>query len=192
MTHLMHDASAGMFTQLLKGLDAILDKAASHCEARKIEETVLTGERLFPDMLPFTKQVQLSCDFAVRAVFRLTGQEPPRFADEEKSFAELKLRIAKALAAINGVDAAAFEGSEARIVTFPMGPAGNQSFAGSAYLFSFAIPNFTFHVTTAYALLRENGVELGKRDFMGDFMSDPMGASIGASMGASMGDKKKG
>ena len=167
MSALMHEASIVMFTQLLGGLDTILDKAAAHCEARKIDASALTSARLFPDMLPFTKQVQLSCDFAVRAVYRLTGQEPPRFADEEKTFPELKERIAKALATISAINTEAFTGSETRNVTFPMGPAGNQTMSGSSYLFTFAIPNFTFHVTMAYAVLRENGVELGKRDFMG-------------------------
>jgi uncharacterized protein len=167
MSTLMHDGSVGMFAQLLRGLDANLDKAAAHCAANKIDPAALTGARLFPDMLPFTRQVQLACDFAVRAAFRLAGQEPPRMPDEETTFDELKARIAKALGAIESLDKGAFQGSESRTVTFPMGPAGMQSYAGSAYLFNFAVPNFAFHVTTAYAILRENGVALGKRDFMG-------------------------
>ena len=118
-------------------------------------------------MFPLTAQVQLSCDFAVRAAFRLAGQEPPRTPDNEKTFDELKTRIAKALAEIEGLDVPAFAGSESRSITFPMGPVKNHTMVGSTYLFSFAIPNFIFHVTTAYAILRENGVTLGKRDFMG-------------------------
>lgn len=167
MSHLMLQASVETFNQLLKALDAILDKAAAHCEARGIDPTVLVGARLFPDMLPFSRQVQLACDFAARASSRLAGLEPLKFEDTEKTFPELKARIAAALAQVNKTDRDAIAASEARSITVPMGKLGEKTMLGSAYLFRFALPNFYFHVTTAYDILRENGVELGKFDFVG-------------------------
>ncbi len=167
MSDLMITASVGTFRQILPALDAILDKAAAHCAARKIDPSVLVNARLYPDMLAFARQVQLTCDFAARTVSRLAGQDIPSFPDVETSFGELKTRIATALAHVNSVDKAAIVAGEARDVTFRTGPDSNMTLKGSDYLFRFALPNFYFHAATAYDILRENGVELGKRDFMG-------------------------
>jgi uncharacterized protein len=167
MSDLMITASVGTFRQILPALDAILDKAAAHCAARKIAPSVLVNARLYPDMLAFARQVQLTCDFAARTVSRLAGQEIPSFPDVETSFGELKTRIAAALAHVNSVDKAAIAAGGTRDVTFRTGPDSNTTLRGADYLFRFALPNFYFHAATAYDILRENGVELGKRDFMG-------------------------
>lgn len=156
------------FIQTLTALDAILDKAAAQAAASKIQPDVLLGARLYPDMLPFTRQIQLACDFAKNVVGRLGGGENPKIPDEETSFDELKARIARTLAYIKGADDAALDAGLAKDVTFPRGPSATATMKGEAYLTRFAVPNFYFHATTAYAILRENGITLGKRDFLGD------------------------
>jgi len=166
MTVSMYQASAPRFVRMLNNLSALLDKAELYCVERKIDPLVLTGARLAPDMLPFTRQITIACDTARGAVARLAGIENPRHEDTEKSFAELKARIAKTLAFIGGVKAAQFDGSEDRDVTIKL--AGREvSFRGLDYLFAFAQPNFYFHAVTAYAILRHNGVPLGKSDYLG-------------------------
>ena len=154
------------FVQTLKALDVILDKTVEQAAARKIQPEVLLGSRLAPDMLPFSRQIQLTCDFAKNAAARLVGGENPKHPDEEKSFDELKARIAKVLAFVDGIDDAAFEAGLGREVTFPRGPAATVTMPGEAYLTRFAVPNFYFHATTAYAILRENGIHIGKQDFL--------------------------
>jgi uncharacterized protein len=168
MSALLFEASVGTFRQILPALDKVIDKAAAHCAARKIDPAVLVNARLYPDMLAFARQVQLTCDFASRASFRLAGLEPPAFADVETSFDELKDRIARALAAIASVDRAAIEAGETRAITFRTGPDSNTTLPGAGYLLRFALPNFYFHATTAFDILRENGVEIGKRDYIGE------------------------
>lgn len=155
------------FIQTLTSLNAILDKALEQAEARKIAPEVLLNARLSPDMLPFTKQIQLCCDFAKNTAARLSGIENPRKPDEEKSFAELKERIAWTLDFIRKVDQAALDAGLAKDITFPRGK-GEAVMKGEVYMTRFALPNFYFHATTAYAILRENGIQLGKMDFLGD------------------------
>ena len=162
----MHRASVPAFVQILTALSLILDKAAAHCAARKIDPAVLLNARLFPDMLPFTKQVQIACDFAKNALARLSGTEAVKFADDEKSFDELKARIARTLDLIKAAKPESIDGSEDRDVTVSIG-GQPMTFKGEAYLVSSVLPNFYFHAATAYDILRHNGVEIGKRDFLG-------------------------
>jgi len=127
---------------------------------------VLLCSRLAPDMLPFTRQIQLACDFAKNASARLAGGENPKFPDEEKTLEELKARIAKTLAFVESVDDAALDAGLDRDVTFPRGPAATVTMRGVDYLTRFAVPNFYFHAATAYDILRENGLQIGKMDFL--------------------------
>jgi uncharacterized protein len=164
----MYQASVPPFLQMLSSLSAILDKAEAHAEARKIEPAVLLNTRLIPDMFPLIRQVQLASDFAKGAAGRLAGVELPKFPDTETNFAELKARIAKTIDFLVGLTPAQIDGSESREITIPI--AGQpHSFTGQNYLVKFALPNFYFHHATAYAILRQSGVELGKRDFLGQF-----------------------
>jgi hypothetical protein len=162
----MSAVALGSFEQTLTALSKILDKAAAHCTAKKIDPSVIMGLRLTPDMLPFVKQVQLACDFAKNGVGRMVG-EPPKFADEEKSFDELKARIAKTLDFIKSFKPEAIDAATDKEVTIPIGPQQTLTLKGADYVVGFALPNFYFHATTAYDILRQSGVELGKRDFMG-------------------------
>jgi len=153
---------------MLASLSAILDKAAVHAAARKIEPSVLLNTRLTPDMFPLVRQVQLAADFAKGAAGRLAGVELPKFPDEETSFAELTARIAKTVDFIETLKPAQIDGSESREITIPIG-GQPYKFSGQNYLIGFALPNFYFHHTTAYAILRQCGVEIGKRDYLGAF-----------------------
>lgn len=166
MTLSMHQASTPLFRQGLTALSAILDKAVSQCDERKIDPAVLLADRLAPDMFPLTKQVQLACDFSKNTVCRLAGREPPRFEDTESTIDELKERIARTLALLETIPASEVDGSEERTVTLNIG-GQPMSFAGQAYLLHFALPNYFFHLTTAYDILRHNGIQIGKRDFVG-------------------------
>jgi hypothetical protein len=163
----MYQASAPRFVNMLKNLSALLDKAQAHCEAKKIEPAALTAFRLYPDMFPLTRQVQIACDTAKAAVARLAGIEVPKHEDTEQTFAELKARIAKTVAFIESVKPAQLDGSEGKEIVLKM-RSGEVKLAGLQYLMAQAYPNFYFHVTTAYAILRHNGVEIGKRDFVGN------------------------
>jgi len=168
MTITMYQASVPAFTQMLGSLAAILTKAEAHATAKKIDPAVLLGARLFPDMLPYTRQIQLTCDFAKNTTARLAGQEPPKWEDKESSFAELQARIGKTLDFLKGYKPAQIDGAEERDVTIPIG--GNPTtFKGQRYLVGFALPNFYFHLSAAYAILRHNGIEVGKRDYLGQF-----------------------
>lgn len=160
-------ASIPVFEIGLNALSVILDKAEAHAEAKKIDPTVLLNARLFPDMFPLTRQVQIACDQAKNGAARLAGLEPPKHEDNEKTFAELKARIAKALAYVKTLDAKAIDVATDRQVTFPLGPNNKGHMKGADYLNHFALPNFYFHLTTAYDILRHCGVEIGKRDFLG-------------------------
>jgi hypothetical protein len=162
----MSGAGVPSFVQMLTALSKIIDKAAAHCTAKKIDPAVLINARLFPDMLPFTKQIQITCDFAKNTVARLAGVEAPKFPDDEKTFDDFKARIAKTLEFVNSVKAAQIDGTEEKDITFPVGPQ-TMTLKGTAYLINFALPNFYFHATTAYDILRHNGIEIGKRDFLG-------------------------
>jgi hypothetical protein len=163
----IHAASVARFAHMLKNLAVLLDKAEAHCTARKIDPAAITSYRLFPDMLPFTRQVQIACDSAKGAAARLAGAEVPKHEDTEQSFADLRARIAKTLDFIESVPKAKLEGSETREVVIKL-RGEDVKFRGDQYLLNFALPNFYFHVTTAYNILRHNGIELGKRDFIGN------------------------
>ena len=166
MTISMYQASAPRFANTLKNLSAILDKAQAHADARKIDPKVLTAARLYPDMFPMLRQVQAACDTAKGAVARLAGVEPPVYEDTEQTLAELKARISKTMAFIQTVQPAQIDGSEEREVVLKF-RSGEVKFKGMQYLLGHALPNFYFHVTTAYDILRHNGVEIGKRDYIG-------------------------
>lgn len=164
----MHQASVPIFVQMLTALSQVLGKAQAHAEAKKIDPAVLIAARLAPDMLPLASQVQIACDFAKGTVARLAGAEVPSWPDTEKTFAELANRIKRTLDFVQSFKAAQVDGSEARDVTVKI--AGKPAtFKGQPYLVRFVLPNFFFHTTTAYAILRHNGVDLGKRDFVGQF-----------------------
>jgi hypothetical protein len=162
----MYQASAPRFANILRNLSAIIEKAEAYCAARKIEPAALTSYRLFPDMFPFTRQVQIACDSAKGAVARLAGVEIPKHEDTEQTFAELKARIAKTIDFVESVSAARIDGSEDKEIVLQM-RSGERRFKGMQYLLGHAYPNFYFHVTTAYNILRHNGVEVGKADFIG-------------------------
>jgi hypothetical protein len=162
----MYQASAPRFANLLRNLAAIIDKAEAHCAAKKIDPAALTGFRLYPDMFAFARQVQIACDTAKGAVARLAGVEIPKHEDTEQSFAELKSRIAKTIDFVESVPAARIDGSEDKEIVLAM-RSGERRYKGMQYLLGFAYPNFYFHVTTAYNILRHNGVEIGKQDFIG-------------------------
>lgn len=162
-----YDSAVPAYLQMLGSLSAILDKAEAHAAAKKIEPQVLLGARLYPDMLPLTRQVQTACDQAMRGCARLTQTEPLSVPDTETTFAELKARIAKAIDYVKGHTPAQFEGADARDVTFPIGGGKTTTMSGQQFLTSFNLPNFYFHVAIAHGILRHNGVEIGKRDFLG-------------------------
>jgi hypothetical protein len=169
MTLSMHAASVPVFRQMLGSLDNLLAKAESHAAERKIDASALLQARLFPDMFALLKQVQIACDFAKGVSGRLAGVELPVFDDSEQTFAELRALVAKTVAFVDGLDAARFDGSEDREIVLRPGTPKERRFVGQAYLLNYGLPQFFFHVTTAYALLRHNGVELGKKDYMGSY-----------------------
>ena len=162
----MYHASLPVLQRMLGTLSAILHKAEAYAAARKIEPSVLLNARLAPDMLPLVSQVQIATDTAKGCAARLAGLEVPSYADTESSFAELQGRIDKTRAFIAGIDAAQLEGSEGRSITLKF-PNMELNYNGQDYLLGFVLPNFFFHVTTAYAILRYNGLEIGKMDFLG-------------------------
>jgi uncharacterized protein len=162
----MFNASVPVFEIGLNALSALLDKAQAYAEAKSIDAAVLLDTRLFPDMFTFTRQVQSACDQAKNGSARLTGIDPPTYEDNEKTLADLKARIAKTLAFVKTLDAKKIDGSADREITFPLGRNKGQM-KGADYLNHFVVPNFYFHLTTAYDILRHCGVEIGKRDFIG-------------------------
>jgi len=163
----MYQASAPRMVNILKNLSAILDKAQTHVDAKKIEPAVLTHFRLYPDMLPMKRQVQIACDTAKGALARLAGVEVPKHEDTEETFAELKARIAKTVAFIETIKPAQIDGSEEKNIHLKLGTR-EVDWKGMQYLLGQALPNFYFHVVTAYDILRHNGVEIGKRDYIGN------------------------
>jgi hypothetical protein len=162
----MYQASVPVYLQYLNSISAILDKGAAFAESKKIDPAVLLQTRLYPDMHPLVKQVQIFTDQATRGVSRLAGVEPPPFPDTENSFADLKARIAKAIEHVQSFAAEQIDGSEGRDIVMKT-PRGDLNFKGLQYLLGFSLPNFFFHATTTYAILRHVGVEVGKMDFMG-------------------------
>ncbi|MDQ1920209.1 DUF1993 domain-containing protein [Massilia pseudoviolaceinigra] len=168
MTFSMYDASVPVFKQILTSLSAVIDKAEAHATEKKIEPAALLQARLYPDMFPFLRQVQVAADFAKGCCARLAGVDVPRYEDTEQTFADLKERIAKTLAFINGLPQDGIEASAQRDISTSSG-ANAKHFKGQVYLVHYALPHFYFHATTAYAILRHNGVEVGKKDFIGSF-----------------------
>ena len=162
----MHAMSVGLFIPMLGNLSALLDKGATSAESRKFDTAVLASARLAPDMLPLTRQIQLSCDFAKNSTARLAALDPPKFEDNETTFAELKARIDKTLAYLKTVPASAVDGSEDRGIVIPLRDR-KLEMKGLPFLQRWVLPNFYFHVVTAYAILRHNGVEIGKMDYLG-------------------------
>jgi hypothetical protein len=162
----MSNASIPAFEIGLNTLSALLDKAEAHAEAKGIDTTVLLNARLFPDMFAFIRQVQSACDQAKNCGARLAGVDPPRYEDNEKTFAELRARIAKTVAFVKSLDAERIDAATDREITFPFGQS-KWHMRGVDYVNHFALPNFYFHLTTAYDILRHCGVEIGKRDFLG-------------------------
>jgi hypothetical protein len=162
----MYQASVPVFAQGLRALLGILGKAQAHAEARGIDPAALLQARLYPDMLPFNRQIHLCTDFAKGPVARLAGQEPTSFADVETSFADLIARVQNTLAIVEGFSADQIDGSEDKDITL-IRRGESTVVKGQAYLLEQAMPNFYFHLTTAFAILRHNGVEIGKKDFLG-------------------------
>jgi uncharacterized protein len=162
----MYDFSIPVITHGLNNLSALLDKAAAHAAAKKFDSVVLAQARLFPDMHPLARQVQIACDTAKGAAARLAGIEVPKHEDTETTLAELKARIAKTVDFLKSVSAAQLKDAESRAIEIKF-PNGSWKFTGIGYLNDFVLPNFYFHVSMAYALLRKNGVEIGKSDFLG-------------------------
>ena len=168
MSVTLYQASVPQFIRMLGNLKGILEKAAAHAAAKKIDESVLLNARLFPDMFPLTRQVHIATDFARGTSARLSGVEPPAVEDKEQTFAELVARVDTAIAYVKSLPAAKFEGAETRQITRKVRGV-DKSFAGTDYLFQYSLPNFYFHLATTYAILRHNGVEVGKGDFVGTF-----------------------
>lgn len=161
----LYDVSVPAFLHTLGNLKALLQKALAYAETRKFDPNVLAGVRLAPDMLPLTKQIQIGCDAAKIGVARLTGTESPKFEDNETTMEQLIARIDKTIDYLRSVDAKSFEGAETREVKI-VSPKQTYTLTGLNYLRHWALPNFYFHVTTTYALLRHNGVDIGKQDFL--------------------------
>ncbi len=169
MTISLYAASVPVFKQMLKSVDGILAKAEEHAVARKIDPNALLQARLFPDMFPLIRQVQVASDFARGVSARLAGVEVPKFEDNQQTFADLHELIAKTLSFIDGVTPEQIDGHEDRVIVTRPGTPKERKFTGQSYLLTYGLPQFFFHVTTAYALLRHNGVEIGKGDYMGKY-----------------------
>lgn len=162
----MSSAVLPTLQHMLRNLSHIVDKGEAHAQGRGFDPAALTQFRLAPDMLPFTRQVLIACDAAKNGVARLSGVEAPKFDDKETTFAELKERIQKTLDYLETVPAGALDGTEDKDITFPVGRDKTRTMKGEAYLKHWMLPNFFFHITTAYAVLRHNGVDLGKSDYL--------------------------
>jgi len=169
MTLSMYQASVPVFKQMLGGLSGVLAKAEAHAVARKIDPVVLLQSRLYPDMFALLRQVQVACDFAKSVSARIAGVDVPSFEDKEESFADLQDRIVKTRAFIDSLTAAQIDGSEERRIVTQAGTPKEKIFSGQSYLLNYGLPHFFFHTTTAYAILRHNGVEVGKKDFIGSY-----------------------
>lgn len=169
MTISMYSASIPVFKQMLNSLDGVLAKAEAHAAERKIDPNALLQARLFPDMFPLLRQVMIATDFVKGSAARLAGVDVPSYEDTEQSFAELHARIAKTIAFIDSLRVEQIDGSEKREITIQPGTPRERKFAGQPYLLHYALPQLFFHVTTAYAILRHNGIDIGKRDFIGSF-----------------------
>jgi len=169
MSSPMYTHSVPVFTQMLMALRAILAQADAHVTARSIEPDALLQARLFPDMFPLLKQVQIAADFARGIAARLAGVEVPAYEGKEASFADLDALLARTLAFLETVNASQFEGGDTQDIVLRPGTPKEKKLSGQAYLANYGLPQFFFHVTTAYAILRHNGLPIGKRDYMGAY-----------------------
>ena len=169
MTNNLYATSVPLFKQMLGGLKDVLAKAEAHAVAKKIDPNALLQARLFPDMFPLLKQVQVATDFAKGVAHRLAGVEVPTMDDTELTFADLQARIDKVLSLISGLDAAQFEVAATREIVTQAGTPKEKRFTGQSYLVNYGLPHFFFHTTSAYNILRHNGVEVGKRDYIGTY-----------------------
>jgi hypothetical protein len=167
MSFSMSKASLPAFETGLNALSGVLDKGAAHAAAKKIDPTVLAQSRLAPDMFPLARQVQIACDMAKNGSSRLAGVEAPVFEDNETTLDQLKTRVAKTVAYLKTLDGKKMDASGDREITFPLGPTNKGHMKGDDYLNHFMLPNFYFHCTAAYAILRHCGVDVGKQDFLG-------------------------
>ena len=166
MTISMSSASLPICKTMLANLSHLLDRGQAHAQAKEFDPAALLQFRIAPDMLPFTRQIQIACDAAKNGLARLSGAEAPRFEDSEATFAELKGRIQKTLAFLASVPPESIDGTEEKEITFPIGREKTRTMTGEAYLKHWMLPNLFFHVTMAYAILRHNGVELGKSEYL--------------------------
>ena len=162
----MSQMTKPVFNQMLGAMSKILDLLSAHCEAKKIDPAVFLQARLYPDMFPFTRQVQIACDFSKGAVARLSGRDAPTFADDETTIEQLKARIANTLAFVNAVPDSELDGTEAKIVTMTA-RGQDMTFPGDVYVAHVVLPNVHFHCATAYGILRHNGLEMGKMNYLG-------------------------
>lgn len=169
MSHPMYTASIPVFTQMLGGLKAVLAKAAAHAAAKNIDPNALLQARLYPDMFALARQVQVACDFAKGPAARLAGVEVPAMVDTETTFAQLEARIDTVLAFMATLTPAQFEAAATREIVTQAGTPKEKRFTGSSYLFNYGLPHFFFHTVTAYDILRHNGVEVGKKDYIGSY-----------------------
>jgi uncharacterized protein len=169
MSDMMYASSIPVFRQMLGSLDGLLARAEAHVAAKGIDPIALTQARLFPDMFPLSRQVQIACDFARGVSARLAGAEVPRFEDKEQTFAELRELIVRTQDFIATFSPAQFDGAARREIVTRPGTPKERRFDGQAYLLGYGLPQFFFHVTTSYALLRHNGLDIGKRDYMGQY-----------------------
>ena len=169
MTSPIYTASIPVFKQMLGGLSGVLAKAEAHAAEKKIDPNALLQARLYPDMFPLLRQVQVASDFAKSVSARLAGVDVPKLADDEQTFADLQARIATVLEFIGGLDAALFDEAATREIVTQAGTPKEKRFTGESYIFNYGLPHFFFHTTTAYAILRHNGVEVGKKDYIGTY-----------------------
>jgi uncharacterized protein len=169
MSNPMYTASIPVFTQMLGGLKTVLAKAAAHAAAKNIDPNALLQARLYPDMFPLARQVQVACDFAKGPAARLAGVEVPAMADTETTFAQLETRIDAVLAFMATLNDAQFEQAATREIVTQAGTPKEKRFTGSSYLFNYGLPHFFFHTVTAYDILRHNGVEVGKKNYIGSY-----------------------
>ena len=169
MTSAIYTASIPVFKQMLGGLSEVLAKAEAHAAAKKIDPNALMQARLFPDMFPLLRQVQVATDFAKSVSARLAGVDVPKLEDNQQTFADLQARVATVLTFIEGLDAALFDEAATREIITQAGTPKEKRFTGESYIFNYGLPHFFFHTTTAYAILRHNGVEVGKKDYIGTY-----------------------
>lgn len=169
MTNAIYTASLPVFKQMLGGLKTVLSKAQAHTVDKKIDPNALLQARLYPDMFPLLRQVQVASDFAKSVSARLAGVEVPKLADDEQSFADLQARLDTVLAFMDSLDVALFDDAATREIVSQAGTPKEKRFTGQSYVLNYGLPHFFFHTTTAYAILRHNGVEVGKKDYIGSY-----------------------